>query len=312
MEERLRKLFFMPLSESDIHHSFAEAILAGRPDSGRQPEIIIGLQPFVDSPHAKVRPPWESNPRFSHFVTQEAMQEKQMQTESAATNIKQALKEVVSEESALQMVQDAFSRKLESMMQLAPNSVNVNVPLIDLGCDSLLAIEIRGWFLKELQMDVPVLKVLSGDTVAQLCHDATKKYLASRLQTAQKETAPDFRKAEDIVTDKSGLIPSATVNQASQSVNDVGERDTEDDTSSSVDDSLKSSLMRSMQSSTQLPLDGVETPDSLPTPMPTDVDSNPLDDAIDKSIKHTQPASYASISALVSNKVPPMIRQLTM
>ena len=296
MEDHLRKLFFMPLSESDVHHFFAEAVLAGPPDSGRQAEIIIGLQMFIDSPDAKVRPPWHSNPRFSHFVMQEIAPKEQRQTMPTAADIQQRLEEAESNESAMQIVQEAFSSKLESMMQLTPNSVNVNVPLIDLGCDSLLAVEIRTWFLKELRMDVPVLRVLSGDTVAQLCNDATKKSLALKLDAAQREKPTTSTNTKDVVTDKSNqVVPNVTVSQRVERFNYSEGVDAERDTISD-DGSENSALTYSPGSSTFPPVSGTETPQSLltsSTDLSKEVDINPLDFENERSVKRAEKMSYA-------------------
>jgi len=45
--------------------------------------------------------------------------------------------------------------------------VNVNIPIIDFGIDSLVAVEIRTWFLKEADQDVPILKILGGSSIRQ-------------------------------------------------------------------------------------------------------------------------------------------------
>lgn len=54
-------------------------------------------------------------------------------------------------------------------------AVDHNIPLVEYGIDSLVAVEVRGWFLKELKTDMPVLKVLGGGSVALLCQEALEK-----------------------------------------------------------------------------------------------------------------------------------------
>lgn len=224
VEDRLRNLFFMPLTESDIHHSFAEAILAEKPDSGRQHELILGVQSFVDSDSVDPcisRPPWEHNPRFSHFIAaapSKADKKLAANDSEGVANIKQLLREAESQESVIKLVQDAFCRKLEKMMQMVPNSVDVNVPLIDMGCDSLLAIEVRAWFLKELGMDVPILKVLSGDIVAELCDNSTKKFFASRLIKGRPEIEVTTEKPT--VSEEGSAIDTESDLGSSQHVSD--------------------------------------------------------------------------------------------
>ena len=47
--------------------------------------------------------------------------------------------------------------------------------LAELGMDSLVAVEIRTWFLQELAVDMPVLKILGGSSVADLVDDSMQK-----------------------------------------------------------------------------------------------------------------------------------------
>lgn len=47
--------------------------------------------------------------------------------------------------------------------------------LLLLGIDSLIAVEVRSWFLKELNVDVPVLKVIGGASILDICRDVLGK-----------------------------------------------------------------------------------------------------------------------------------------
>lgn len=69
--------------------------------------------------------------------------------------------------------EDCFAAKLATISQLT--EVSHNTPLVELGIDSLVAVEVRGWFLKELKTDMPVLKVLGGGSVVDLCTQALEK-----------------------------------------------------------------------------------------------------------------------------------------
>lgn len=51
--------------------------------------------------------------------------------------------------------------------------------LVEQGVDSLVAVEIRSWFLKELDIDMPVLKVLGGASIADLLEDAFNRLPAN-------------------------------------------------------------------------------------------------------------------------------------
>ena len=66
------------------------------------------------------------------------------------------------------------------MLQFRSDNVNdldvmLKRPLDELGVDSLVAVDIRSWFLKELDVDVPVLKILGGVSARELIMIAAEK-----------------------------------------------------------------------------------------------------------------------------------------
>lgn len=56
----------MPMSESDLHQLFGEAVLAGRPDSGEKIDIITGIRTLTSEATNNVF--WAANLKFSHFI----------------------------------------------------------------------------------------------------------------------------------------------------------------------------------------------------------------------------------------------------
>ena len=188
LEDHLRKQYLLPLSEFDIHHLFAEAVVASPPNSGRNTEIIMGLGSFTGSAEYNTKPPWYDNPRLSHFITESDVSKDQYQSTSSTLPILDQLEAVQSEDFAKAGLLSSFCMKLGSMMQLSSKTVNADVSLLELGCDSLLAMEIRTWFQKEVKVDVPVLKMLGGATLADICRDATRKHVASKSDAFSADT----------------------------------------------------------------------------------------------------------------------------
>ncbi|KAF5549422.1 polyketide synthase [Fusarium phyllophilum] len=190
--ERLKKAFYMPISESDAHQIFAEAIAASKPGvtDDDTVEMVSGIQPFNYTASTKARPPWVNNPRFSHFVREEEGSKDVDSSRAGQSNIRilERLEAAGSEEEAAAALLVAFRAKVETMLQMAPDSLNVEASLLDVGIDSLLAVEIRSWFLKEVHVDVPVLKTLSGDNAKDICADAANKYLSAKMQESKSET----------------------------------------------------------------------------------------------------------------------------
>ena len=159
----LRKQGYRPISEQDIHHMFIESILAGRPHSGQDPELTTGLQRFSTSDKKPLH--WHFNPKFSHH-TVESGNLLEEETGLVIQSVKQQLRATSSVEQASEVLLRSFAASLELMLQLPPNGISKDVPIIELGVDSLVAVEIRTWFMKEVGKDVPVLQVLGGSSVA--------------------------------------------------------------------------------------------------------------------------------------------------
>lgn len=60
-------------------------------------------------------------------------------------------------------------------------SVHPTIPLIDQGVDSLGAVTVGSWFSKQLLLDLPLLKVLGGASVADLADDAAARLPPSAI-----------------------------------------------------------------------------------------------------------------------------------
>ncbi|KAK0373507.1 hypothetical protein CLIM01_09128 [Colletotrichum limetticola] len=188
--EKLKKVFYMPISEADAHLIFAEAVVASKPENADGTiEMVSGIQPFNYTSSTKARPPWFSNSRFSHFVREEEEAQESALGNLSSVHVKEQMDAAGTEEEATAALLAAFGARMESMLQMSAGSLNVEAPLLDVGIDSLLAVEIRTWFLKEVHVDVPVLKTLSGDNARDICADAAKKYMSAKMQDGGSKSA---------------------------------------------------------------------------------------------------------------------------
>jgi aryl carrier-like protein len=143
---------------------------------------------------------------------------------SSAAQVRAQMDAATSEEEAAATLTAVFASKLESVLQMSAGSLNVESSLLEVGIDSLLAVEIRTWFLKEAHVDVPVLKVLGGDNARDICTDAAKKYLSAKMKE-DNTRASDLEKLkldtehENLQSDIPGVgkssSPSESVNGGS-------------------------------------------------------------------------------------------------
>ncbi|KAI9699171.1 MAG: Type I Iterative PKS [Bogoriella megaspora] len=163
----LSKYKYMAISETDFRNIFAEAIVTGRPvSSGREVvEIVTGLNQDSEAP-------WRENPRFSHYQQEQGATDNVWTKQStAAADVRSQLAEAQSDEDTLHIIENGLLKKLELVLQISSDKIDKEASLIDLGIDSLVAVDIRSWFLKELNFDMPVLKILGDTHVTALCKE---------------------------------------------------------------------------------------------------------------------------------------------
>ncbi|KAI0595287.1 hybrid PKS-NRPS PsoA [Biscogniauxia sp. FL1348] len=190
VEARFRQDDMPALPEPDFHAIFAQAILSGRPQSGLNPELIAGLGTEIDTP-------WRAMPRFSHCRVKS--EEKHTEghhrnQEHSNQRIQDHLKEANDSTQALHILKLAIASRLSLALGSPSEDVDDQAGLISMGLDSLVAVEIRSWLLKILEVDVPVLKFLSGSSLNDICHDVMSK-LPSILRPWDKNKDEDTEDA---------------------------------------------------------------------------------------------------------------------
>lgn len=185
-KDHFAKMGYQDSSEQDLHQLFAEAVLAGRPDQASvgDSQVASGLTPVRKTP--KIQAQLREDPRFSHFMLPDASGLGRPggdggNGKSARPRVR--LAGVTSRAEARAIVQEAFVERLKRVLQVPQNeTLNESITLVEQGVDSIVAVEIRTWFLSELEADLPVLKILgAGSTVQALLDDAMERIPTSIL-----------------------------------------------------------------------------------------------------------------------------------
>lgn len=180
-----RSTALVPTSRRDFYQILSQAVVSGRLGSSDE-ELLNSLRKV--SPDENERPVWESEPLMGHFV-RNADEARPDVSNSSKVPLKTQLAQAINRGQIYDIIHDALLPKLYSLFQMDPVKVQKNtittMRLDDLGIDSLLAVEVRGWFLKTLEVNIPVLKILSGLLANNLISMATQeipKWLTPGLQ----------------------------------------------------------------------------------------------------------------------------------
>ncbi|KAK4201201.1 Nonribosomal peptide synthetase 14 [Triangularia verruculosa] len=178
--EYFANIGYTNISEQDLHQMFAEAILVGRPDSTESAEIVTGFAPAYADKEIKAQ--YRSDLKFCHFILERPGAQGSYAGNSSAVPVRIQLEGVKGKDEAFNIIKTSFETRLRKILQIPEGEpVNDRVALVEQGVDSLVAVEVRSWFLKELDIDMPVLKVLGGNSIVDLLNDAIERIPPSIL-----------------------------------------------------------------------------------------------------------------------------------
>lgn len=192
-QEFLNRSGYMPMSEQDFHQIFAEAVVAGNEISNDNPELMTGLRPATAGTGDENALSWFSNPKFSHYVLIPEFHSANAVMTKQNVSVKSQLLLATTTQEVRQAIEESFVAKLKSSLQIDPAVSIINMNVDNLGIDSLVAVELRSWFIKELMVEMPVLKILGGFTVLELVTAAQEALDKSLIPNLGKELDPSLK-----------------------------------------------------------------------------------------------------------------------
>lgn len=161
------------ISESDLNELFAEAILAGNPSTGRNPDIVAGIKTADPSKQPDII--WYQHPKTWDFINYHA-ESMASHVSSDAIPLKIQLEAALTVADATAIIRASFASKLHSKLHLPlDKQISPDTHLSELGVDSLVAVDLRMWFAKVLEIDMPVLEILGGASIDRIASSAAGK-----------------------------------------------------------------------------------------------------------------------------------------
>lgn len=191
--DQLNRFGLKGISESEMHHMFTESIHAGLPrldDLEQIPEAVITTGIITVPENTNAHGPWLKTPRFAHCVIEhsEVNPEASQDLRKTSVSVIGKLNAAPDKDAAFDIIQDCFIAKLRTTLLLADREIDPNAALAELDLDSLVAVEVRSWFLKELKVDIPVLMIIGGASVIELAQralDTLPEDLIGRIGTSE-------------------------------------------------------------------------------------------------------------------------------
>ncbi|TQN66795.1 Lovastatin nonaketide synthase mokA [Colletotrichum shisoi] len=193
------------LGEAEFLALFAEAVVSGRRVDGvdgvhakrvidmSETEIASGI-PALESRH-KQTIKFYHDPRFGNLKTPETRGDA-ADAGGGKTSIKEMLATATTMEQVRAAISESLSDKMRGVLHIPPEeSVNAAAPLLDQGIDSLGAITVASWFSKQLLVEIPILRVLSGASIDDLAAEG-----ASRLPPTAIPLVADAQVSQDSST----------------------------------------------------------------------------------------------------------------
>lgn len=183
-QEKLQKAGVRWMSEQNFHAAFAEAVITSPAKSGSSGEFTTGLR--VCYTDEVCIPSCSSNLIFSHLQLQRSVKQQLQDAALPTLSMKAQLLGASTIQQVVYIVGTCFAMRLKQVLQMSEDAEVLDRTSEVLGIDSLIAVEVKSWFMREINVSMPVLIIIGGGTmrgVVTRCVDLLDPLLVPHLVT---------------------------------------------------------------------------------------------------------------------------------
>ncbi|KAL8792787.1 MAG: hypothetical protein Q9195_004600 [Heterodermia aff. obscurata] len=169
----LRDLWSRSIGREEVMAMIKSAVLTPlrQPGPGSSISGLKGWSPAAD--------PVYLTPIFAHFrraaMERVAKLDREGGGNGAAGNIREALRKATSVEEAAQKACEGIIAKMSSLLMIPLEDISSEKSMSEYGMDSLVAVEMRNWLLRELDSTLPILELLANISLLQLSMKIVRK-----------------------------------------------------------------------------------------------------------------------------------------
>lgn len=173
----LERKGFVGMKEDEFL-AILELAIQGLHQKDRAAQIITGIKTKSpsdeqESEPAVDKPSWMSSPIFSHLSKLDVRSSST--NKQGAQSIQTRLEASESMNEAVSIVLDAITVKLSRSLMIDVVELDPSRPTSTFGIDSLIAVELRNWFQKEMKAEIPVFEILQANSLQTLAYKVTEK-----------------------------------------------------------------------------------------------------------------------------------------
>lgn len=143
-------------------------------------QTIIGI-PDINKFSGRDVPSQMLDPRLSHVISRGSRHHGADTGGTEEANLHKALCSVGSLAEARDLIAHAIVAKVAKVLVLPVEDVSALQPISSYGADSLVAVELRNWFVRRLEAETTIIDILSAKPILELAADVAAK---SRLVDA--------------------------------------------------------------------------------------------------------------------------------
>ncbi len=167
---------FVPIEEDELLSLLSICCDPARPVPSRaESQIVVGLETPASLLARSLEPPeLTQRPLFGYFSQTRDTHHAGAGSPGGNVNYAALFRSSESAEEKAGVVVESLVRKLARALSIEPKDVDADQPLHAFGVDSLVAVELRNWIMKDFAADVPVFEIMGGRTVAAIGELVTK------------------------------------------------------------------------------------------------------------------------------------------
>lgn len=148
------------------------------PSSPECSQLLIGLPSHQSLESQGLEPLWFlARPMFRNLRLESYADAQGTDRDHNIAEVNHAMliKNAVSIDSAALVLVDELKKKLSKAVGIPQENIDTSIPLYAIGVDSLIAVEVRYWFMKSMGAEVTIQEVLSNRPLMVLCREVVGK-----------------------------------------------------------------------------------------------------------------------------------------